>query len=56
MDGTRTRKRERYEPPVVRKVKIVAGELAVAACKTRAVGSGPTFGGCFRSNCKTTGS
>jgi hypothetical protein len=29
--------REKYEPPVVRKVKLVAEELAVAGCKSQMV-------------------
>ena len=30
--------REAYEPPLVRKVKLVAGEIAVAGCKSTMVG------------------
>ena len=47
--------RETYEPPQIRKVKLVKGELAVAVCKTTTSRTGPTTG-CFRSNCKTAGS
>jgi len=52
-DGKRLR--EVYEPPEVRKVKLVKGELAVATCKTTTSRTGPTTG-CFRSNCKNRGS
>lgn len=47
--------KEAYEPPIVRKVKIVRGELAVTGCKTQTATTGPTVG-CFRSNCRTVGS
>lgn len=47
--------RESYERPVIRKVKLVRGEMAVASCKTRTSRTGPTTG-CFRSNCKSAGS
>ena len=47
--------REPYEPPEIRKVKLIRGEMAVASCKTRTSRTGPTTG-CFRSNCKTAGS
>lgn len=49
------RSKEAYEPPTVRKVKIVRGELAVTGCKTRSATTGPASG-CFRSNCRTVGS
>lgn len=49
------RSKETYEPPMLRKVKIVRGELAVTGCKTRSATTGPTVG-CFRSNCRTVGS
>jgi hypothetical protein len=39
-DGRRPA-RKTYEPPVVRKVKLVAGEIAVAGCK--AVQVAPNF-------------
>ena len=29
--------REAYEPPLIRKVKLVAGEIAVAGCKSTQV-------------------
>jgi hypothetical protein len=48
--------KEEYEPPEIRTVKIVRGELAVTGCKTRTASPGPTFGGCFASNCRTVGS
>ena len=54
MQKTR-RNKEAYEPPTVRKVKIVRAELAVTGCKTQTATTGPTVG-CFRSNCRTTGS
>ena len=44
-----------YESPVIRKVKLVKEELAVAICKTQAARTGPTTG-CFRANCKAKGS
>ena len=44
-----------YLPPAVRKIKIVQGEMAVTGCKTRLSTTGPTIG-CFRSNCRATGS
>jgi|WetSurMetagenome_2_1015567.scaffolds.fasta_scaffold645263_2 hypothetical protein len=44
-----------YEPPVIRKVKLVRDETAAAICKTRTSMIGPTTG-CFRSNCKARGS
>jgi hypothetical protein len=47
--------REPYEPPEIRKVKLIRGEMAVASCKTRTSRTGPTTG-CFRSNCKNAGS
>ena len=50
------RAREPYQRPVIRRVKIVRGELAVTGCKTRGGGPGPTIGGCLRSNCRTIGS
>jgi hypothetical protein len=50
-----SRTKEAYEPPAVRKVKMVKGELAVTGCKTRSATTGPTTG-CFRSNCRTVGS
>lgn len=50
------RVKEAYERPVIRRVKIVRGELAVTGCKTRGGGPGPTIGGCQRSNCRTMGS
>ncbi len=44
-----------YQPPAIRKVKLIREELAVTVCKTRAGTSKPTSG-CFRSNCKMVGS
>ncbi len=51
-----TRRKEPYERPTIRRVKIVRSELAVTGCKTRGGGPGPTFGGCQRSNCRSLGS
>jgi len=48
--------KEAYEAPEIRKVKIVRGELAVTGCKMRTSAPGPTFGGCFASNCRSVGS
>jgi hypothetical protein len=50
------RGKEAYEAPEIRKVKIVRGELAVTGCKMRTTAPGPTFGGCFASNCRSVGS
>jgi hypothetical protein len=33
-DPRRPGAREAYEPPLIRKVKLVAGEMAVAGCKS----------------------
>jgi hypothetical protein len=49
------KRKEAYEAPEVRKIKIVKGELAVTGCKTRTSTTGPAVG-CFRSNCKNIGS
>jgi hypothetical protein len=49
------RRKEAYAPPTIRRIRIVAGELAVTGCKTRRARTGPTVG-CFRSNCRTIGS
>ena len=51
----RSSQRKPYESPEIRKVRLVRGELAVAACKTQTARTGPTTG-CFRSNCKNVGS
>lgn len=55
MGAMQRAQRESYEPPEIRKVKLVRGELAVAVCKTQGSRTGPTTG-CFRSNCKNKGS
>ncbi len=55
MEGPK-RPKDAYEPPAIRKVKIVRGELAVAGCKTRTSGPGPTIGACYKSGCKHVGS
>jgi hypothetical protein len=34
MKDPRRPTREAYEPPLIRKVKVVAGEIAVAGCKS----------------------
>jgi hypothetical protein len=44
-----------YEPPRIRKVKLVREEMAAAICKTQTARTGPTRG-CFRTNCKEKGS
>jgi hypothetical protein len=44
-----------YEKPVVRRIKLVKGELAVAGCKATSSHTGPTTG-CVRSGCKMPGS
>jgi hypothetical protein len=44
-----------YEPPAIRKVKLIPEEMAVAICKTRTSVVGPTTG-CTRANCKAKGS
>lgn len=55
--GTTVRHGRRpYAKPTVRRIKIVADELAVTGCKTRLAVRGPNPGGCFRSNCRTVGS
>jgi hypothetical protein len=52
----RIRAREAYERPRVVKVRVVSGEMAAVACKTRMTrGGGPTVG-CQRGNCRTWGS
>jgi hypothetical protein len=47
--------RKPYVKPTVRRIKLVAEELAVTGCKTRLSRSGPTLG-CFRTNCRSIGS
>jgi hypothetical protein len=47
--------REAYEKPELRKVKLVAGEVAAAGCKTMTSVMGPTTG-CFTSMCVTIAS
>lgn len=47
--------REPYQKPEVRKVKLVAGEVAAAGCKTPTSAMGPTTG-CFMSMCTAIGS
>jgi hypothetical protein len=44
-----------YEPPAIRKVKLIQEEMAVAICKTQTTRIGP-INGCFRTNCQTKGS
>ena len=44
-----------FEPPAIRKVKLVKEEMAAAICKTQTSMVGPTTG-CFRANCKAKGS
>jgi len=47
--------KQAYEKPVVRRIKLVRGELAVAGCKRAASHTGPSTG-CVRSGCKMPGS
>ena len=49
------RPKEPYEKPELRKVKLVAGEVAAAGCKTMTSAMGPTTG-CFASMCVALGS
>jgi hypothetical protein len=51
----RIRAREAYERPRVVRVRVVSGEMAVTACKTKTTRGGPTIG-CQRGNCRTFGS
>jgi hypothetical protein len=52
---TRPAKRP-YEKPELRKIKLEAGEMAAAGCKTSGGSMGPTVGGCMLSMCMTLGS
>jgi hypothetical protein len=45
-----------YEKPELRKVKLAAGEVAAAGCKTGGGAMGPTFGSCMSSMCMSMGS
>lgn len=47
--------RLRYEPPAIRKIKLVEGELAVTGCKSNAAMSGMSVPSCVRSGCKARG-
>jgi hypothetical protein len=47
--------KEPYERPEILRIRLVKDELAVTVCKTRTSSTGPAVG-CFRSNCRTTGS
>jgi hypothetical protein len=47
--------KQAYEKPVVRRIKLVRGELAVTGCKRPASHTGPSTG-CVRSGCKMPGS
>ncbi len=47
--------RQPYEPPAIRKIKLVEGELAVTGCKTGVMNSGQGFPSCVRSSCKSRG-
>ncbi len=49
-------KKEAYEPPLVLRVKLVAGEMAVTGCKTRTQTTGPAFPGCRAGVCQQRGS
>jgi hypothetical protein len=48
--------KEPYEKPDVRKVKLAAGEIAAAGCKTMGGSMGPSFGACSNSMCMSVGS
>ena len=48
--------RRPYEAPKVFRVRVAGDELAVSGCKTNVSATGPTPGGCFKSNCKNVGS
>jgi hypothetical protein len=48
--------KEPYEKPDVRKVKLAAGEIAAAGCKTTGGAMGPSFGACSTSHCMSVGS
>ena len=47
--------KQKYEKPVVRRIKLVRGELAVTGCKRSDSHTGPATG-CARSGCKSAGS
>jgi hypothetical protein len=49
-------KRETYEAPAIRRIRLVEGELAAAGCKTSTAKMGPTGSGCFASMCLSIGS
>ncbi len=48
--------KEPYEKPELRKIKLAAGEVAAAGCKTSGGTMGPTFGTCMMSMCMSIGS
>ena len=48
--------KEPYHKPDVRKVKLAAGEIAAAGCKTTGGSMGPTFGACSSTMCMSVGS
>ena len=48
--------RRPYEAPKVFRVRVAGDELAVSGCKTNVSATGPTAGGCFKSNCKSVSS
>lgn len=48
--------KEAYERPELRKIKLAAGEVAAAGCKTTGGAMGPTFGSCASSMCMSLGS
>jgi hypothetical protein len=55
MERTSRPRRRPYVKPMIRRIRLVPGEVAVAGCKTRTGTTGPTLG-CFRTNCRTVGS
>jgi hypothetical protein len=48
--------KEAYQPPLVLRVKLVPGEMAVTGCKTRTQTTGPAFPGCRAGVCQQRGS
>ena len=50
------RAKEPYQKPELRKIRLEAGELAAAGCKTTMIAMGPTFGACSTTMCMAVGS
>ena len=51
----RPKRRQPYQRPLVRRIRIVPDELAATGCQTRTSTTVPTVG-CFRANCRSIGS